>query len=98
MLRKIFLSASLVLAMGTLYTLESKESDTITYEWLASYTLESSDTDHIAHFRRLFNTTKVRGFLECGCGYSTKYFLDHSEKVVSIEFMTPGTGFQWFYD
>jgi hypothetical protein len=72
------------------------ESDFITYDWLINCAQNTSYTDHIPHFRRLFNTIKVRGLLECGCGYSTKYFMDNCDKVVSIEFMTPGTGDLWF--
>jgi hypothetical protein len=29
-------------------------------------------------------------------GYSTKYFLDHCNKVISVEFVTPGCGPDWF--
>lgn len=72
------------------------ESDFITYDWLIDCGKNTAYTDHIPHFRRLFNTMKVRGFLECGCGYSTKYFMDHCDKVISIEFMNPGTGDYWF--
>ncbi len=71
------------------------ESDFITYDWLIECAQGTAYTDHIPHFRRLFNTIKVRGFLECGCGFSTKYFMDHCDKVVSIEFITPGTGDAW---
>lgn len=74
----------------------SNAPDFITYDWLIDCAENTSYTDHIPHFRRLFNTIKVRGLLECGCGYSTKYFLDHCDKVVSIEFMTPGTSDIWF--
>lgn len=74
----------------------SNECDFITYDWLINCAQQSHYTDHIPHFRRLFNTLKVRGFLECGCGYSTKYFLDNCDKVISIEFMTPGTNDLWF--
>lgn len=74
----------------------NNESDFITYDWLIDCAKNTSYTDHIPHFRRLFNTMKIRGLLECGCGYSTKYFMDHCAKVVSIEFMTPGTGDLWF--
>ncbi|MBS0620559.1 MAG: hypothetical protein JSS61_03765 [Verrucomicrobia bacterium] len=73
----------------------SNDSDFITYDWLATCGIETAYTDHIAHFRKLFNTMHVRGFLECGCGFSTKYFMDHSEKVISIEFITTDTNDQW---
>jgi hypothetical protein len=71
-------------------------ADFITYDWLVDLGYRTGYTDHIPHFRRLFNTIKVRGFLECGCGYSTKYFLDHCDKVVSIEFLNPGCDDGWF--
>jgi hypothetical protein len=32
---------------------------------------------------------QVRGLLECGCSFSTKYFLDNCPKVISIEFIAP---------
>lgn len=63
----------------------------ITYDWLITVGKQKSATDHIPHFKRLFKIMKVRGFLELGCGYSTKYFMDNSQMVTSIEFMTPGT-------
>lgn len=72
------------------------ESDFITYEWLVSNAAETSYTDHIPHWRRLFNTMKVRGFIDCGCGFSTKYFLDNCDKVISIEYINPGYGPLWF--
>jgi len=72
------------------------QSDYITYEWLIEIGATTNYTDHIPHWRRLFNTTKVRGLLECGCGFSTKYLLDNAEKVVSIEYVTPGYGDMWY--
>ena len=72
------------------------KSDFITYEWLIDTAQKTGYTDHIPHFRRLFNTLKVRGFLECGCGFSTKYFMDNCDEVTSIEFMTKGTSDIWF--
>ena len=82
-----------LLLMSAIY---SKEADFITYEWLIDVAQKTAYTDHIPHFRRLFNTTKVRGLLECGCGYSTKYFMDQCKEVTSIEFMTKGTSDLWF--
>lgn len=54
--------------------------------------LTEEKLDYIPHWRRLFNTTKISGLLECGCGLSTKYFLDHAKRVISIEHVTPGYG------
>lgn len=67
-------------------------SDFITYEWLTDPSSGSGYADYIPHWRCLFNNMKVRGFLECGCGFSTGYFLDHAERVVTIEYVTPGYG------
>jgi hypothetical protein len=74
------------------------QTDYITYEWLTQVAVETNYTDHIPHWRRLFNTVKVRGFLECGCGFSTAYFMDHAEKVISIEYINPGFGDKWFQE
>ncbi len=73
-------------------------SDFITYEWLTDLADKTSYTDHIPHWRCLFNTMKIRGFLECGCGYSTAYFMDHADKVISIEYITPGYGDKWYQE
>lgn len=72
------------------------QSDFITYDWLIEQAETSGYTDHIPHWRRLFNTMNVRGFLECGCGYSTAYFMDNADKVISIEYITPGYGEDWY--
>lgn len=87
MFTKIFL---LFISCAFVSSSESVEPNEITYEWLISHPEYS--TDHIPSWQCLFNTIKVRGFLECGCGMSTKYFLDHAEKVISIEYITPGYG------
>lgn len=94
MIKKVMCVVCLCLSMIT--AAHAKECDFITYDWLISTAKTTSYTDHIPHFRRLFNSMKVRTFIECGCGYSTKYFMDHSNKVISIEFMTTGTGDIWF--
>lgn len=91
MLRKILLTSFLLFSVAF-----GKKSDYITFEWLIDVAKTTAYTDHIPHFRRLFNVMKVRGFIECGCGFSTKYFLDHSDYVTSIEFMNPGTSDMWF--
>lgn len=92
MLKNVILSA----ASSFFFTLTSEvtsiESKDITYEWLTQDRTDSNYTDHIPHWRRLFNTMHVRTFLECGCGYSTKYFLDNADKVISIEYINPGYG------
>lgn len=95
MLRKTLLWIFICLAHCTT---SYGQSDFITYNWLIQKAKESSYTDHIPHWRRLFNTVKIRGFLECGCGFSTAYFLDNCMKVISIEYTTPGYGLKWYYE
>ncbi len=60
----------------------------ITYQSLAEFARDYSYTDHILHFRHLFDNLKVEGFLEWGCGYSTKIFLENSKHVISVELIT----------
>src|SRR6185436_1197288 len=69
-----------------------KKADDITYDWLVKYGDETGITDHVSHFRKIFNKFKVKTCLEFGVGYSTKYFLDSCNKVISIEFVTSGYG------
>lgn len=68
----------------------------ITYESLGQLAKKTSYTDHIYHFKALFEVIKPNTFLEWGCGFSTKIFLDNSEKVISIEIVTPGVSDIWF--
>jgi hypothetical protein len=68
------------------------DPDQITEEWLTS---GSRYTEHIRHFKKLFSAMRVRGFVEFGCGFSTKYFIDNCKQVTSVEFVTPGTGPEW---
>lgn len=77
-------------------TLQGFQSDFLTYLRLVEIAEKTGYNDHIPHFRRLFNTTPIKGFLECGCGYSTAYFLNHAEKVISVEYVTPGYGAELF--
>ena len=49
------------------------------------YLMENPFTDHVQHFAKLFNCTKVRSFLEFGLGEGTKFFLDHCDEVFSID-------------
>lgn len=66
----------------------------ITEEWLINGT-ENHYTEHVEHLKNVFTEVKVRTMLEFGCGFSTKYFMDYSDKVVSVEFVTNGTGPDW---
>jgi len=61
----------------------------ITYEWLNTQSPTVAQADYLPHLRRLFHTMRVRGFLECGYSFSTRYFLENSERVFSIEFLAP---------
>src|SRR5215468_1213176 len=73
-----------------------QSADDITYEWLTGP--ENSQTgyvDHIPLFREIFSHYKVGILLEFGLGFSTKYFLDSCDKVISIEFVTNGCGPEW---
>ena len=69
--------------------------DEITEEWLITVGLRTGYTEHVRHFKRLFKSIQVRTFLEFGVGFSTKYFIDNCQKVISVEFVTPGTGPEW---
>lgn len=71
-------------------------ADQITEEWLTTEGPAFHYTEHIRHLKKVFDRLKVRTFLEFGVGFSTKYFLDNSEKVISVEFVTNGTGPEWF--
>lgn len=86
MLKKTFIS--LLFLFGSL---KANTAEYLNFENLITIAQENGTTDYIPHFRRLFNTMKINGMIECGSGYSTKYFIDHATKVASIDFMTPGT-------
>lgn len=68
----------------------------ITYEWLHTQSPTMSQADYLPHLRRLFHTMEVRGFLECGYSFSTRYFLENSERVFSIEFLAPSVKTDYF--
>lgn len=95
MLRKTLLSLLTYLTFAS--CAQGESSDYITYEWLMNLARETAYSDHIPHWRRLLNTMKIRGFLECGCGYSTRYFLDNADLVISIEYINPGYGAEWYH-
>ena len=77
------------LIIVTSFAVYGDQTDYITYDWLTSKD-QAAFNDHIPHWKRLFNTTKVRGFIQCGCDFSTKYFMEYAEKVVSIEYINSG--------
>lgn len=83
------------LCLNAMATTWINHADEITEEWLFKTGAETGYTEHVRHFKKLFNKINVRTFLEFGVGFSTKYFIDHSEKVISVEFVTPGSGPEW---
>lgn len=71
-------------------------ADQVTEELLSTPGPFFNYTEHVRHFKIIFDQMKVRTFLEFGVGFSTKYFLENSERVISVEFVTNGTGPEWF--
>lgn len=71
------------------------KAEEITYEFLLKTAAETGYCDHIPHIQKIFDTYKVKTLLEFGLGYSTKYFLDHCTKVLSVEFITSGISPNW---
>ncbi len=82
------------LCLGDSTTKLITNAEDITEEFLTQ-SAGSYYTEHISHLKRVFNKIHVRTFLEFGVGFSTKYFIDHSEKAISVEIVTPGTGPEW---
>jgi hypothetical protein len=72
-----------------------KDAEDITEEFLTLTSPSVCYTEHVAHLKRIFNKLHVRTFMEFGLGFSTKYFIDNSEHVISVEFITPGSGPDW---
>lgn len=66
--------------------------DQITYEWLVNEAVLPHDTQHVKVFKKLFESARVKTLLEFGLGYSTKYFLDHCNKVISVDVISHGYG------
>ena len=59
---------------------------------LGIHTLIFAHEDLIPHFEELFKQTRVKTLIEFGMGPLTADFLDSCNKVISIEFVTPGYG------
>jgi hypothetical protein len=70
-------------------------ADAITPEYLAKVGKETGFCDYIPHMQKIFDNYKVKTLLEFGLGYSTKYFLDHCTKVISVEFITRSLKPDW---
>ena len=72
------------------------DAEDITEEFLTETGSSIHYTEHVAHIKHIFQQMPVRTFIEFGVGFSTKFFIDNSEKVISVEFITPGSGPEWF--
>jgi hypothetical protein len=95
-MKKVSSICALFLCLFSKATAEQfPQADELNYEWLVNQGNQSGYTDHISHFRELFKHFQVKNFLEFGLGFSTKYFLDCCQKVISIEFVTNGYGPDW---
>ncbi len=88
---KIILSLLLLFTAGHAIT----KADEITYEFLLETGEKSGYCDHVFVFKKIFETVPIKVMLEFGLGYSTKYFLDHCSKVISVEFISPGWAPDW---
>lgn len=51
--------------------------------------------DHVPHIQKIFNHCKPHTMLEFGLGFSTKFFLDSCQKVISVEFLTDSHNPHW---
>lgn len=71
------------------------DAEDITEEFLTQTSSSAHYTEHVAHLKRVFKKVDVRTFIEFGVGFSTKYFIDNSAHVISVEFITPGSGPDW---
>ena len=86
------LACMIFFAIGHANDYSITKADDITYDLLVKIGDETGATDHVSFFKEIFKKLKVRTFLEFGVGYSTKYFLDLSTKVISVEMITHGSG------
>lgn len=89
-----------ILIMSLLFSSLSAEewitdAEQITEEFLTKTSSSSHYTEHVAHIKRVFRKLHINTFMEFGVGFSTKFFMDHVDKVISVEFVTPGTGPEW---
>lgn len=94
MKKQLFAAGILWAFCLSLYAFENtiRTAEDITYDLLVKLGDETGSFDHISHFRQIFKKMKVKTFLEFGVSYGTKYFLDMSNKVISVEFITHGYG------
>lgn len=71
------------------------DAEDITEEFLTQTGDSVHYTEHVGHLKHVFQKMPIRTFMEFGVGFSTKYFIDKSQHVISVEFVTPGTGPEW---
>jgi hypothetical protein len=69
--------------------------DEIDYQFLL---YSNPVTDHVQHFKKLFEAANISSMIEFGVGYGTKYFLDNCGRVASCEIVLPNQSDQWFKD
>lgn len=69
-----------------------ESADDITFSWLTQDAISPHDTQFVLLFKKLFESAKIKTLMEFGLGYPTKYFLDHCNKVLSIDIITHGYG------
>lgn len=81
-----------LLAATSLFSASVPALNEITYEWLRAAGDDDGGSEFISSIREIFNDHKIKSFLEFGVGYSTKYFLDSCNRVLSIEVITYGYG------
>ena len=68
------------------------KAEDITYEWLSHQPYSS----HISHLKFVLDEIKPTCLLEFGMGFSTKFFLDRCDKVLSVEYITEGYGPEYY--
>ncbi len=92
-MKKLIFSVLILLSARSGVAIEAiSKAEDINYEWLVQFGKETGLGDHVPHFREIFSNLKVKTLLEFGHSFSTKYFLDSCNKVISVEFVTGGYG------
>lgn len=76
----------------SLFASSVQSPEDVTYEWLTQVGDDDGGSEFVICLKEIFNTMKVKSFLEFGVGYSTKYLLDSCQRVLSIEVITNGYG------
>lgn len=80
----------LVSVLAVLHADSEFKAEDLTYDLL---TEPGPDRiDYLPHFKKIFNTLKIKTLLEFGENNGTKVFLDTCNKVISVDFITHGYG------